>query len=376
MPIGHGPRRYFAVRTAAFVLDTIAPLSVAYCGFTLLAQLYPHHPQLSSTFGFDFSRMGLMEIVVSVAITFYLAVEAGFYVYYRWQHAKLQTKASWAPLPKEERLKLFHRIFSEVDVKDVPSFMARWFMWAETKKQLTGTELEQLGRENIKEWIAWAFFSLPLEDAMRDPNVDTELDWMVDRVEKLTKTKFGPVRNENVSAIVLNYNEVQAHPKPFLMYFVVFILETCAFMCLRWFGFRRLSNEGYYGTKIDTPTFNNGNPESEAAKPIFTYWFRPPKITPIRRPQRRRHPQQDQAPVIYFHGIGGGIFCYSKFLYKIMRSNKSRAMFIVELPHVSMRLVPADMVPNMREAVREIEAMLHRHGYSSAHVVGHSLGSI
>jgi hypothetical protein len=41
----------------------------------------------------------------------------------------------------------------------------------------------------------------------------------------------------------------------------------------------------------------------------------------------------------FIHGIGGGLFCYIYFIYELMRANARRAIFLIELPHVSMRLV-------------------------------------
>jgi pimeloyl-ACP methyl ester carboxylesterase len=81
-------------------------------------------------------------------------------------------------------------------------------------------------------------------------------------------------------------------------------------------------------------------------------------------------------PLVFFHGIGGGLFCYLKVMYKILKLGGERPIFLVELPHVSMKLLAADMVVGMSDFVKEVEMMLHKHNYTKASFVGHSLGTI
>jgi hypothetical protein len=53
----------------------------------------------------------------------------------------------------------------------------------------------------------------------------------------------------------------------------------------------------------------------------------------------------------FFHGIGGGLFAYLLFLHELIKNNKGRAIFLVETPSVSMKMVTR--CPSMEELVPE-----------------------
>ncbi|KAI9017212.1 Alpha/Beta hydrolase protein [Gaertneriomyces semiglobifer] len=87
---------------------------------------------------------------------------------------------------------------------------------------------------------------------------------------------------------------------------------------------------------------------------------------------RRKRPQDD-LPVVFIHGLGGGLWCYLKFILKLWWQSSHRPIFLIELPHVSMRLTSA--APSLDQFTHEVSAMLRRHYYDAATFVAHSLGT-
>ena len=76
-------------------------------------------------------------------------------------------------------------------------------------------------------------------------------------------------------------------------------------------------------------------------------------------------------PLIFFHGISPGLFCYLPFL---MNMCKDRASIFIEIPHVTTTL---NFTPHQHSImVYAVEHILDRHHIKEAAVMGHSFGSI
>jgi pimeloyl-ACP methyl ester carboxylesterase len=137
---------------------------------------------------------------------------------------------------------------------------------------------------------------------------------------------------------------------------------------LRIFGFEHYGlNEsilnGYWSSTLE---FDIQEETSKLSPSRISYWYYNPSDNAL---LKKNH--QKQQPIVFIHGIGCGICVYSNFIRKLYKLN--RPLFLVELPHVSMRMV--EDVPTMEETVREIEEMLTSKGFPKATFVAHSLGT-
>ncbi|KAI9209627.1 uncharacterized protein BJ171DRAFT_608846 [Polychytrium aggregatum] len=424
MPIGHSPLKYLALRSATFLVDCIGPLSLIYSSFYLYNLFVHfntpacHSPQhglplrpaatstvsmypasLYSSIATSLDSRNLVLLLYVYVLPIYMLLEAAFFIRFRYflnkfdapKHAprmslrQVSTAIDFvlsvahvgvplriAACPNEQILHrasppsqhsrlpalklLFARIMNENDTPDqFRAMVAGWFFWKDDQMcQLQSSEIKYIGTDNLRDWLAWAFFSLP---SIPDPDDTIEgvpscalLNDMVSVIEQRMDVRLEQPSNPAIGTVKLNFNEIEAFSKPLLVYACVFVLESLAFMFFRYCGFVRfIKNE-------------TASPQPESAEPCVPYWLYAPQ-----------NPQQGLSPIVFIHGIGGGLFCYTQLIYKIMSSNFERPMFLVELPFVSMRLV--DRAPTMLHAVSEIEEMLTAHGFKSANFVGHSLGT-
>lgn len=141
--IGTSVTDYIFIRTSIFVLNWIAPFSVIYCILTTIH--------------------GSSTLRVQPAIELWLTAEALFCICFFLPHRRyLQRPTDHPPLrPKEERRKLVDRIKAEVT--DPEHYIRGWFK---------GADIENIGRQDLKNWISWAFFDRDLEEGKDDEEVE------------------------------------------------------------------------------------------------------------------------------------------------------------------------------------------------------------
>ncbi|KAI8921933.1 hypothetical protein DFJ77DRAFT_482199 [Powellomyces hirtus] len=148
--------------------------------------------------------------------------------------------------------------------------------------------------------------------------------------------------NQKLRGATITHNDVEAYHKPLVLYALVSMLERSAHVLLLILGFRRHRASG-----------------QDALKGI-TYWLRHPKTSTA-------------LPLVFIHGLGGGLWCYIKFIGKLWYAQRHRPIYIIELPHVSYRLEKD--APEAGAFVGAVNSMLDNHGHRKAFFVGHSLGT-
>lgn len=221
-----------------------------------------------------------------------------------------------------------------------------WFM---------GADCSAIQRGNVEQWVAWAFFLKRgggLDDAERKEvasYADDVAAWA--DLPHLLQTGF----NDQVKCIRLEFDPIIANYRPLVYYAVTAGLVTMATKVLMgWLGFTRLTNG------------------------CLTYWHRPPSHSPDTQghPDPPLDPTPPLVPLVFCHGLGVGVVSYITLVKDLVRRCPHRELFMVELPHISMRPVEAQASPT--ELVTSIRDLLaaHRCLPRGAHFVGHSFGSI
>ncbi|KAJ3134706.1 hypothetical protein HK100_003350 [Physocladia obscura] len=248
-----------------------------------------------------------------------------------------------------ERRKIWKRILKH---KNLEHFLFAWFYWSDSKIRLVQSEYGFLRRDNFADWLAWSLFSESSYENLvgnRANSKVSEIEEVIESVEKKLGIVFQPGRNPKISAVTLNHNIVDAYPKPLIFYVVMKGLEIVERIFLRKFGFRRVSE-----TKNDT----------------LSYWIH---TSASKNKLGDQNTQQNSTiPLVFIHGIGVGLFQYLSFASFLVKT-QNRPIFLIELPYVSMRL--KEKVPTPKQTVQEIERILDSYGYQKAHVVGHSWGT-
>ena len=176
---------YVWVTFWVFVLHSIGPLCTVCCLLNVFLPIFGFLPQLIRLWAF---------------------AEASFYIttiiYYE-NH--LQRPAVHPARPTEEdRRRLFERC--QDSTHEYKSYIEKWFM---------GSPLASIKRENIKEWLRWAFF----DSATFEPEYDEEINDYVAKVEEALGTKFQPGRSD-VKCIRLTIDRVGALHRSLSWYMV------------------------------------------------------------------------------------------------------------------------------------------------------------
>ncbi|KAJ3071687.1 hypothetical protein HDU98_004946 [Podochytrium sp. JEL0797] len=355
MPIGHSLPTLVALRTGTFIMDLIPLVATAYTTLQLYLLLTTPSTPYSPILPFP-TIQDDTDLVTKIKnlLPAWSAIETAFFVYFHLQHKRIQEPTTPQKLSPMERGKMFYKFLDSSDVQ-FEEFFSGWFYWTKTTRQLKASEFYLVRRDNLRDWIAWSFFSVKNYDQLsHDPALVSELNGYISDMEMVKSIKIQPGRNMDISPVILNYNPIIARPKPLILYVFIWGFEAFGLLIMSLLGFKRV-------TPADRPYHH----DSDAT---LNYWVYLP-TTSSSDPQQ----ESDKLPLVFLHGIGCGLFPYVHFLSGVMRHNPTRPLFVLEFPHVSMRLV--DHVPSTQQTISEIETMLDIHGFAKAHFVGHSLGT-
>lgn len=147
--IGTSTAEYIFIRACILFLHHIAPFSVLYCAVIILGpRLWPAFHVLHSPY---------------FIIEGWLLAEALFYVLVFLPHSYHLQRAAIHPEPlsREEREKLFRRCFSTIS--DPEKYIRGWFL---------GAKIEDIKRENMKEFLSWAFFNAELTEKIEGDEME------------------------------------------------------------------------------------------------------------------------------------------------------------------------------------------------------------
>ncbi|KAI9249432.1 hypothetical protein BDA99DRAFT_445501 [Phascolomyces articulosus] len=260
------------------------------------------------------------------------------------------------PGPKERRTLYFNCINNIIDVEE---WLVGWFMRSHNPEQQP--MVHEIRRENLAEWIAWAFFAQPLETVLEDEEATTEMYWMINHFADKFGLDFTPGYDEDIIAFRLTLDPVQAYHRPLVFYLFIISMTYLNTFLLSFWGFKKFGPDipsalslGWSTLPSETTTST-----SSASTGRVGYWYREGK-------------NPNKKPIVFIHGIGPGLLPYLKFVYHLL--DIDAPLFCVEQPYVSMRCI--EDVPSMQETVQDLERMLHFHGFRDAVYVSHSLGVV
>lgn len=294
---------------------------------------------------------------VDTFIHYWLGCELMFYIFFQITRSRMQRiLPSVAPSAKE-RSDLYPLCLANID--DAETWLPGWFV--SSHDNLSHPKFEDIGRDNVAEWLSWAFFGLPLEEVLQDDAATEELNYMIDHFEEEFHIQFNLGYNEEVIAYRINLDPVHAYHRPLAFYVLIMFGTTMfGFLCQFVWGLTK------YGPETRSTIWNLMDPQqssfevktnAENGPEKVSYWYRDGDRT--------------KKPIVFIHGIGAGLMCYITFVAQILTVNAP--VFFVELPYVSMHCI--EDVPTMQETIRDLQNMLHRHGFDKAVFVAHSLGS-
>jgi pimeloyl-ACP methyl ester carboxylesterase len=322
-------------------------------------------------------RMDASARTIFYAIHIWFAIELLFYGYFLYTRKRLQRISNYIPLSDKECVKLFERSLAEIG--DLGEFLSGWFRVHQTPHVRSGItrdlscRLEDIYVDNIREWLAWAFYGKTLEQVAKDEVATARLTWMIERVSQVKQHVFPAGYNPNVRALRLNVEPFSAKHRPFILYVALLAVDALTKLILHAMGFRPYGRQprgivGFFASLIDNIRQADLPPETTSIRDEekVTYWYRPP----VRDTCQTTTPE----PIMFIHGLGGGLAPFLMFIAKILfKSGRDTPVYLLDMPHLSMRLCAR--APSIPETARAIESALIRHGHQRAVLIGHSFGS-
>lgn len=252
------------------------------------------------------------------------------------------------PLSAAARRALFDKCFDNVN--SVEDYLCGWFM---------GADIKDIKRENLREFLLWAFF----ETSESHDNED-ELDDYIELIEQRLGYKLALGRG-NAKSLRLTLDDVPSTYRSLLWYGVIFAVDQLTHFLMRWNGFTFYGRRGQ-GWKTFPP-----RPQEMLRQRRFSpvdglgYWY-------------TEHTSTQQKPVLFIHGIGVGLLTYIHFLADLraakLRNDGSCGIIAIELLPISFRLTQP--MPRRDELMVQLGAVLRHHGWGDFTVCAHSYGSV
>lgn len=233
---------------------------------------------------------------------------------------------------------------SEHEIKAVKSReIAGWFLDSATGERLTVSELKRLRKHNLREWLAWAFFHESLEDlekgvltSSNKSSVKRELlDDLLQQVETWGELRLQSGYDKSIKPMRISFDNIRYASRPW-----VFYLATQKIVPL------------FAGAKLRALGFVKERAGS------LRYWRRGCDEEQEELSERKRE------PLVFCHGIGIGVAAYMSFIEQLVRKFPGRAIYLLELPNISLRL--EEEVLSASELVAGIADMLAAHHESFA----------
>ncbi|KAF9165580.1 hypothetical protein DFQ26_009775 [Actinomortierella ambigua] len=334
-------------------------------GYRYLVPLLPIKTYIIDPLWAFFSAHVVLAWIVSL-IHGWMAMELLFYFQFwrRLSQAQKVDRVVKGVGSRQGRQELFQRCMETVGSGDG---CKRWVeTWFDTGRTAQPARFEEIGRENMIQWLAWAFWAAPLEEVEVLPDDMAELCSMMDRIEKEKDVQFAPGFNPNVDCIRLNLDPVVASHRPLIYYALVWIANLISGFVFNLLGFTRFEGalDRAHRIKVRKAKHQHPTEEKEKARANYdlAYWYRPARDA------------ENKVPLVFIHGIGVGLVQYIHFIVAL--STLSRPILMIEVPYVSNRLVRTKCVLSPDESYFAVERILQVHGYQKATFMGHSLGTM
>ncbi|KAG4418795.1 hypothetical protein IFR04_008077 [Cadophora malorum] len=323
-------------RIFAWYFQSIAPLSIGYC-ILVTFNLLP------------FQRL-------PTALEAWLLAESLFYlaVYLPMSHAVHGVALKVDASTRSQRRDLFNKCISTIT--NPVKYVSLWHR---------GAPIESIRRDNVKEWICWAF----LDIGFGGPDEDEELEEYVDLMEEILPgdMKFSPGKNSAVKTLRFSLDPVNISPKPLLFYVLgVGGADVYAALIMWYHGYQHYATKQWFASFPFRPQ-TILSPHKSPAKHI-SYWYRP-------------HTSKTKLPILYIHGIGI-LHTYGDFFAELANALNQESspedgqigIIVLEILPISFRMTHAALsAADMRSEIRSI---LDQHSWSRFGLMANSYGTI
>ena len=290
----------------------------------------------------------------SALLTSLLLCEAAHYC-----HATFASHARGRSHTRPDRsgatqLELWRKCLEEDTTVSAASLICGWFLPSQpvegAEKARTVPRLDELHRENVEEFLAYALQSARVDelDSVGRAELEASVRMTEERIateEALPGFRFEAGYNPQLSAMTLNLDPPSStmQPRPLLYYMLTDFLRRVTGTVMRWRGFRRY-REGH-----------------------LSYWH-----------HAGEGAGAEATPLVFVHGVGLGLTPYLGWLrhLRALGGGQRPPMLVLELPFVSQRLDGLRSLPQEKRTTHEIGRAMARHQLRNATFIGHSLGTV
>ncbi|KAM0551906.1 hypothetical protein ACHAPJ_008245 [Fusarium lateritium] len=286
-----------------------------------------------------------------------LLAEVVFYLFiYRPYLRRLRRDAVHPPpLSRQERKALFERCFGNVPSPEI--YLRWWFL---------DSDPNEIRRDNVREFLLWAFFERPDGEGLVDEDGETieeEIEHYLSLLEQRLGQRLEDGRG-NVQSLRLTLDGITTTYRSLLWYIVIFIVDQATHIAFRWHGFEFHRRPRSSALRVFPPRPQELLPGRRSPSAQFSYWHRP-------------HTAHDKLPVVFFHGIGIGLWTYVRFLAGLHKTDDGKGsvgVIAVEILPISFRLAPT--IPDKAEFLTQMRTILDHHRWEKFALVSHSYGSV
>ena len=268
--------------------------------------------------------------VLQTCFTLWSVAELIFLVYEVYLYSKIQCPTTPPEISPSERDQLVS--YALANIKDLPSTLSKWFM---------DCPFEDIDRESIFGWLAFAFYSRH-EDQLSSDEYE-QIDSFIDKIELDYRLK-GTIQKSTKRRIYMKHllDPVRVIFRPLIFYFVTDTLLN-GIVASSLFYLR-----GYQFVQI-------------GRLQLWTY-FHPSDD----------HNEQEDEPIVFFHGIGSGLLFYHPFIgYLHEKFPRNRRIIFISMRCICMRYPSLNDIPSMAETGESLKLIFERFKMNKAIFIGH-----
>ncbi|KAG5985463.1 hypothetical protein E4U55_000025 [Claviceps digitariae] len=311
---------------------------------------------LAGTFLYQTNSSSLRKL--RIILSALLVAELLFFVFVYAPHKRRLRRAAVHPISMSspaERKALFEKCVTNTSQPE--EYIRWWFL---------GAEMEDIRHDNLREFFLWAFFDTDMQ-AQSSRHIDQDVWHELEEYIALTEQQLGRSFSKGrgpAKCLRLTFDDVPSTYRCLLWYCIMFFVDMATHVALSWHGFCYYARSSDKSLATFPPRPQEWLAKYRSPEPELGYWFKPHSC-----PSRR--------PLIFWHGIGVGLWTYVPFLIQLGRSvgGENVGFIVPELLPISFRLTQAP--PQKDKLLRMIVNILdHHRQWETFTLVSHSYGSV
>lgn len=266
--------------------------------------------------------------LLGLFLTIWSAAEFIFLIYQAYLYSIIQRRTSVPPTTTTERNQMVSN--SLANIKNLSNTLSQWFM---------NRPLENIDRQSIIGWLAFAFYSKTSQDLTDDEY--QEIETLIAKLEISHQLRIHDGQtNEAISYMKHILDPVRVIIRPLVFYIVTDTLlnSILASGIFRW--------REYQFVQI-------------GHLPFWTY-------------HDVDEGEEEEDPIIFFHGIGAGLLMYQPFFARVHQQfSRRRRIILISMRCICMRYPSLTDIPNMAETIESIELIFKHYKMKKAIFIGH-----